>query len=360
VPRTSSRASEYASARNKLQRSPRQLLSGPALGLLLTLLLGACASTPQTAALLQQQAAATATADSASPAIAATQASTVAATAALPPAALIDDLPFFAQDDYQCGPAALATMLLHSGIERSPEDLVPLVYVPGRKGSFQIEMSATARQAGLLVYTLQPSLEALLQEVAAGHPVLVLQNLALDWLPRWHFAVVKGYDLQRRELLLNSGRIENYRVKLQVFERTWARAGHWAQVLLPPAQLPATASPQPLFQALAALQEVGQTESAAQAYDSALQRWPDDSSLLLGAGNLHYSLGNSDQARAAFLRVTRLQPDSAPAHNNLAVLLLEQGEADAALPHAERAVALGGEFASFYEKTLQEIRAALE
>src|SRR5690606_29180337 len=125
------------------------------------------------------------------------------------------------------------------------------------------------------VYTLAPTLEALLQEVASGHPVLVLQNLGLDWLPRWHFAVVKGYDLQHRRLFLNSGRIENYPLSLETFERTWARAAHWAQVMLPADELPATATPHALFQALAALQEVGQATSAARGYEAALQRWPD-------------------------------------------------------------------------------------
>jgi hypothetical protein len=31
---------------------------------------------------------------------------------------------------------------------------------------------------------LEPRLEAVLQEIAAGNPVLVLQNLALDWAPQ--------------------------------------------------------------------------------------------------------------------------------------------------------------------------------
>jgi hypothetical protein len=33
-----------------------------------------------------------------------------------------------------------------------------------------------------------------LREVAAGNPVLVLQNLSFAWAPVWHYAVVMGYD----------------------------------------------------------------------------------------------------------------------------------------------------------------------
>lgn len=304
--------------------------------LLMLALLGACATPPQSAALLRQT------------------------PAGVPATASVAGLPFFPQDAYQCGPAALATVLQHSGIALTPEALVPLVYVPERRGSFQIEMSAAARQQGRVVYTLAPSLGALLQEVAAGHPVLVLQNLGLDLLPRWHFAVVKGYDLGRRELLLNSGRHENYRVSIATFERTWARAAHWAQVVLPPHELPATAEPAALFQALAALQETGQPAAAALAYEQALQRWPEERSLLMGAGNLSYALGNADAALDLFQRVVRRHQDYAPAHNNLAQLLLERGEPDAALLHARQAVALGGEYAALYQATLQQIEAAME
>jgi len=304
--------------------------------LALLALLGACATPPQSAALLRQT------------------------RADLPAAVLINDLPFFAQDDYQCGPAALATVLQHSGVSLTPEDLVPLVYVPQRKGSFQIEMSAAARQQGRVVYTLVPELEALLQEAAAGHPALVLQNLGLAAWPRWHFAVVKGYDLETRQLILNSGRLENYAVALGTFERTWARAGHWAQVVLPPNQLPATAEPESLFQALTALQETGQQDTAAQAYDSALQRWPANRSLLMGAGNLRYAMGDKVAALQLFRRVTQLHTDFAPAHNNLAQLLFEQGVLPEAMLHARRAVALGGDFTPRYQDTLREIEQATE
>src|SRR5690606_32243644 len=96
---------------------------------------------------------------------------------------LIQAMPFFAQDRYQCGPAALATMLGAAGVDVTPEQLVPLVYVPQRKGSFQVEMLAAARRFGRLAYPLEPRLDALLREVRGGHPVLVLQNLGLDWYP---------------------------------------------------------------------------------------------------------------------------------------------------------------------------------
>src|SRR3546814_16245640 len=80
-------------------------------------------------------------------------------------------------------------------------------------------------------------LDALLAEIAAGNPVLVFQNLALDWWPQWHFAVAIGYDLDRRVLILHSGTTERLETPLDAFERTWARSGHWALLTLPPGRL---------------------------------------------------------------------------------------------------------------------------
>ena len=107
--------------------------------------------------------------------------------------------------DYQCGPAALATVLVASGAQVSPDDLVAEVYLPGRKGSLQAELIAAARSRGRLPYVLPPSLDDLLAQLAAGHPVLVLQKTGAGPWPGWHYAVVIGYDASRDRLLLRSG-----------------------------------------------------------------------------------------------------------------------------------------------------------
>ena len=46
------------------------------------------------------------------------------------PLVQLADTPFFPQQAYQCGPAALATVLNANGVSISPEQLVPQVYLP--------------------------------------------------------------------------------------------------------------------------------------------------------------------------------------------------------------------------------------
>lgn len=270
----------------------------------------------------------------------------------LPQQALIATVPFIAQDDYQCGPAALAMVAQHAGVQQSLATWVQQVYVPARQGSLQSEMLAASRRSGLLAYPLAPRLEALLREVAAGQSVLVLQNLSFAFSPVWHYAVVVGFDATQASITLHSGRTEHMRMPLTTFERTWARANHWAMLALPPQRLPASAQADVYVAAAVALERV-QPAAAQAAYATALKAWPTQRVALLGAGNSAYALGQKEAAAQAYRAAALAHPQDADAWNNLAQVLLEQGQHAQALQAAQRAVALGGSRAVQY-RTLEE------
>jgi tetratricopeptide (TPR) repeat protein len=266
----------------------------------------------------------------------------------------LTQVPFFPQEDYECGPASLAMVAAAAGVSVTPEALVSQVYLPGRKGALQPEMLAATRRQGLLAYPLKPQMEDLLREVAAGHPVLVFMNLSLPVYPVWHYAVVVGFDRERRVLLLHSGRTARMDISLEAFERTWARGKYWAMLALKPDQLPVTAEPSIYTTAAAALERVN-PRAAQTAYASALQRWPDDRAALFGSGNTAYALGQREAAAKAYRHAVKRHPDFADGWNNLAQVLLElnhRKEASQAIAHAVR---LGGERLPAYQALQQEI-----
>lgn len=274
--------------------------------------------------------------------------------AELPVRASLDSVPFYPQDDYQCGPAALATVATAAGVSVDPATLVPQVYLPGRQGSLQVEMLTTARRQGLLAYVIAPQIEALLREVAAGHPVVVLQNLALHAAPVWHYAVVVGYDRTGNVITLHSGHTKRMEMSLFTFERTWARASYWAMLALQPDQLPATAQPGDHVAAAAALEHVA-PQAASRAYARALARWPGQRMAMLGLGNAAYGQKDLESAATAYEAATQAHPDFADAWNNLAQVRLELDQPGPARRAVMRAIALGGPHIAKYRALLQEI-----
>lgn len=272
----------------------------------------------------------------------------------LPPRSELADVPFFPQVDFYCGPASLAMTLAWSGLDETPDSIAPQVYTPGREGTLAPDIVAAARRKGRLAVQVE-GLENLLAEVAAGHPVLVFQNLALEWWPQWHFAVLVGYDLEERVVILHSGVTERLEMPLDAFERTWARSGHWALVTLPPDRLPARAGLGPVLVAAAGLEQVGQFEAAATAYQTVLGRWPEAPTAWIGQGNTWFALERFPAAEEAFREAIALRPEAPAAWNNLAYALSRQGRREEAIAAASQAVNLAGSEDGVYRDTLDEV-----
>ena len=269
-------------------------------------------------------------------------------------------VPFFPQEEYQCGPAALATVLTWTGVNVTPAELAPQVYLPERQGSLQLELIGAARRHGRIPYVLQPQLESLLAEVTSGNPVLMLQNLSFWWYPKWHYAVVVGFDLKSDRLVLRSGREERHEVPFKVFERTWRRSDYWAMVVLSPERLPFTAEEIPYVRAVAPLERLSRWPETALAYATALTRWPKSLAARMGLGNSRHALGDVRGAEEAFRQVTQDHPQAAVAFNNLAQALADQGRLPEAQAAAQRAVELGGPQSETFRETLKQIETRLE
>ena len=263
-------------------------------------------------------------------------------------------VPFFPQTRDHCGPAALAMALGWAGDNVTPDEIAPRSYRVGRSGSLQIDLLTAARRRGRPPYPVR-ELSALLRELEAGHPVLVLQRLGVSLYPAWHFAVAIGYDLDRGTLRLHTGAYADHDTPLRVFERSWAGAGNWAIVVLPPDQLPVSADESSVLQAIAGLERAQRFEAAERAYHAARGRWPESLAAELGIGNARYARGDLRGAESAFRFATARHPSAGAAFNNLAHVLLELGEMGAARDAVERAIALGGAGRASFERTLREI-----
>lgn len=244
-------------------------------------------------------------------------------------------VPFFPDgEDSLCGPASLATALSYSGTKVSLDSLTSEVFLPGRKGSLQIEMLAAPRRYGRISYRLAPRYADLLREVAAGNPVIVLQDVGLMFT-QWHYAVVNGFDYPSGTLYLRSGMTAREKVPFTAFERTWIKGGYWAMVVTPPHRIPVSATEEGWLAAVLAMARSGGAEAATQAYAAALQRWPDNLPAAIGLANQHHARADFAAAVSVLRTAQQRHPQSVIVLNNLAQALSDQGR------HAEALALIG-------------------
>ena len=261
----------------------------------------------------------------------------IAAPAGLPPGVDLDATPFHPQTEHHCGPAALATVLGAAGRDVAPGALAAEIYVPEREGSLQSEIVAAVRARDLLPYQVEPELGAVLAEVAAGRPVLVLQRLGVGPWPAWHYAVVVGYDTAADHVLLRSGKERRQSLNAGVFDATWERGGRWGLVALEPGVLPAEPDLARYMGAAAGLEAVGRLDAAEMSYRAAHTRWPDDVLPALGLANVAAARGDWQQAERRYRGVLAAHPEQATALNNRAEALRRLG-----CPNLARAVLAAG------------------
>jgi len=236
----------------------------------------------------------------------------------LPSRALVKDVEFVEQKKDFCGPASLTMTLNWAGNSVAVDDVGNQTFTPGRSGTLQADLVSAARRNGAMAVPVE-GMTALLTEIAAGHPVLVLQNLAFSWYPKWHYAVALGYELDKKKLVLHSGETAFKKIDLKRFEDSWASASYWGLVVLPPGKLSATGAELDHSAAAAGLEQAGKRREAENSYESILRKWPSSLGALIGLGNTRYAAGDYKNSVRFLKEATSRHKDSAAAWHNLAI-----------------------------------------
>tara|TARA_R110002126_G_scaffold161549_8_gene309389 strand:+ start:2145 stop:3179 length:1035 start_codon:yes stop_codon:yes gene_type:complete len=237
---------------------------------------------------------------------------------------VIAQVPFYPQQEFFCGPTTLAEVANFHGLNTSPEHIAPNTFTPALEGTLQIEMAAATRQLGMLAYQQRGTMSQLLSLVADNIPVIVLQNNSISWLPQWHYAVVVGYDINNREIILHTGVTEAHRLNISTFERTWQRANYWLLAMLPPELTSTQFDPFVYTKACQDLINTGQTDTGIAALINATRQWPDYWLPYFLLGN-HYFSSKPVLAAHWFERGLPYARQHAAYLNNYAVLLSELG-----------------------------------
>ncbi len=273
------------------------------------------------------------------------------------------DTPFHPQSKYQCGPASLAMLLGASGVTADPQVLASAIYLPGRRGSLQLELISASRRYNRIPYTIDGEVSAIISELRARRPVLVLQNLGLNIIPAYHYAVVIGV-VPPDKIVLRSGTSRRLLMDVNHFLATWRRTGSWGMILLSPGELPANPDPVRFLDAVNSFEISGNILSAERAYRTAYDTWPENQAARFALANNFLLQGRNHEAGSIFRELLAINPNHVAAANNLAEVLVRQGcywQAHSVIGQAvETAERIGSPLTGTILQTQQQIRDKLD
>ncbi len=149
---------------------------------------------------------------------------------------VIGGVPFLPQEEYQCGPAALAMVLRYYGMPADPDDITRALYLPSIRGTLNLDLEFYARRRGFRTHAFPGTLERAKDEVRRDHPLIVFQELGAGPWPVPHFAVLLGFDDRAGVVVLHSGTTPYRIVSYGAFERSWAPRRAWTLLITPAGQ----------------------------------------------------------------------------------------------------------------------------
>jgi ABC-type bacteriocin/lantibiotic exporter with double-glycine peptidase domain len=144
---------------------------------------------------------------------------------------VIEGVPFYSQQKYQCGPASLAGVLNYWGVDISPEEIAAEVYSKSAKGTLDADMILYAKRKGLKAQHYKGSLEDIRGSIDSGYPLIVLVDYGFWVYQQNHFMVIVGCG--EKGIIANSGKDHLKFIPSKGFLKPWERANFWTLRITP-------------------------------------------------------------------------------------------------------------------------------
>lgn len=145
----------------------------------------------------------------------------------------IEGVPFVKQTEYDCGPAALASVLSFLGKAADLERITANVYLPRLRGTLPMDLERYAKDEGFTTLSSAGTAAALKNAIGSNIPVICLLDLGFAFYRQPHFVTVIGFDDGNGLFIMHDGGTPNRTMTYEDFEKKWARAGKWMIVITP-------------------------------------------------------------------------------------------------------------------------------
>ena len=142
---------------------------------------------------------------------------------------MIENIPFYPQEEYQCGPSSLSGVLNYYGVDVSPEDIALQIFSASAKGTLNVDMILYAEKKGLTAYQYESSFQDIKDKIHSRYPLIVMVDYGFWIFQSNHFMVVVGYN--EEGIIVNSGREQFKFIPLMDFLKLWKRTQFWSLLI---------------------------------------------------------------------------------------------------------------------------------
>lgn len=137
----------------------------------------------------------------------------------------IENVPFFPQDSFMCGPASLASVIGYWGRGGTMEAVAKEVYNEDLKGTLPIDLFLNAKDKGFDAVYYRGGIEDMKEKIRGGFPLIVFLNLGYDFYPVGHYIVVTGYSDRLKAVVAHSGTEKDRVYTYGELESAWSKTG---------------------------------------------------------------------------------------------------------------------------------------
>lgn len=143
---------------------------------------------------------------------------------------IIENVPFYPQKEFQCGPAALASVLNFWGLSITPDEIAKEIFSKSARGTLTIDMLLYANKKGLFSAQYKGGWEDLKEKINRGYPLIVLVDYGIKpFFQANHFMVIIGYN--EKGVIANSEKKENLFIEKEEFLELWEKTDYWTLLI---------------------------------------------------------------------------------------------------------------------------------
>ncbi len=154
------------------------------------------------------------------------------ADAQLPTECKVANVARVKQLENYCGPAVLASVMECFGANVTQQEIGKVVYDPCNGATNGADMLLYARDKGFAAYSWNADVTSLKKVLAAGVPVIVLQQNSLSDTSG-HYRIIVGYNDAASEYYVVDPYYEITKMSYNKCDQLWKRMGYWALLVAP-------------------------------------------------------------------------------------------------------------------------------